>query len=161
MSSPASFKGHPFHPIIIPLPIGLWIFSLVSDLIFKLGYGGPVWNAVAFYTLGGGIVGAFIAAVPGFVDLTGLTNPQVDRHLAYDYQSSRRRSLLLQFVAAYAARTGRQPSDYTFCHRRRFDHYLRLARWRIGLRARGRGKTAARSKYLTGTIRYDYRSSLP
>jgi len=76
MSAPASFKGHPFHPIIIPLPIGLWIFSIVSDLIFKFGYGGPVWNDVAFYTLAGGIVGALIAALPGFIDLVGLTNPK-------------------------------------------------------------------------------------
>jgi uncharacterized membrane protein len=76
MSSPASFKGHPLHPVIIPLPIGLWIFSLISDLIFKFGYGGPVWNDVAFYTIAGGIVGALIAALPGFVDLTSLTNPK-------------------------------------------------------------------------------------
>ena len=76
MSSTASFKGHPLHPIIIPLPIGLWIFSIVSDLIFKFGFGGPVWNDVAFYTLGGGIVGALIAALPGFIDLTDLQNPK-------------------------------------------------------------------------------------
>ncbi|HEY4255746.1 MAG TPA: DUF2231 domain-containing protein [Candidatus Udaeobacter sp.] len=76
MSAPASFKGHPFHPIIIPLPIGLWVFSIVSDFIFKLGWGSPVWNDVAFYTLAGGIIGALIAAVPGFIDLTGLTNPK-------------------------------------------------------------------------------------
>ena len=76
MSAPASFKGHPFHPIIVPLPIGLWIFSIVSDFIFKLGWGSPVWNDVAFYTLAGGIIGALIAAVPGFIDLTGLTNPK-------------------------------------------------------------------------------------
>jgi uncharacterized membrane protein len=76
MSSPASFKGHPFHPMIIPLPIGLWIFSIISDLSFKFGYGGAIWNDVAFYTLAGGIVGALIAALPGFVDLTGLTNPK-------------------------------------------------------------------------------------
>jgi len=76
MSSPASFKGHPLHPVIIPLPIGLWIFSLISDLIFKLGYGGPVWNDVAFYTLAGGIAGALIAALPGFIDLISLTNPK-------------------------------------------------------------------------------------
>jgi uncharacterized membrane protein len=76
MSTPASFKGHPLHPVIIPLPIGLWIFSLISDLIFKFGYGGPVWNDVAFYTIAGGIVGALIAALPGFVDLTSLTNPK-------------------------------------------------------------------------------------
>jgi uncharacterized membrane protein len=76
MSAPASFKGHPFHPIIVPLPIGLWIFSIVSDFIFKLGWGSPVWNDVAFYTLAGGIVGALIAALPGFIDLIGLTNPK-------------------------------------------------------------------------------------
>ena len=76
MSSPASFKGHPLHPIIVPLPIGLWIFSIVSDLIFKFGYGGPVWNDVAFYTLAGGIVGALIAALPGLIDLLSLENPK-------------------------------------------------------------------------------------
>lgn len=76
MSSPASFKGHPLHPVLIPLPIGLWIFSLISDLIFKFGYGGAVWNDVAFYTIAGGIVGALVAALPGFVDLTSLTNPK-------------------------------------------------------------------------------------
>src|SRR5947207_765002 len=76
MSSPASFKGHPLHPIIIPLPICLWIFSLISDLIFKFGYGGPVWNDVAFYSLAGGIVGALIAALPGLIDLVSLENPK-------------------------------------------------------------------------------------
>ena len=76
MSSPASFKGHPLHPILVPLPIGLWIFSIVSDLIFKFGSGGPVWNDVAFYTLAGGIVGALIAALPGLVDLLSIQNPK-------------------------------------------------------------------------------------
>jgi len=48
--------------------------SLVSDLIYKFGFGGAVWNDVAFYMLAGGIVGALIAALPGFVDLIGITN---------------------------------------------------------------------------------------
>jgi uncharacterized membrane protein len=76
MSSPASFKGHPLHPILVALPIGLWIFSIVSDLIFKFGYGGPVWNDVAFYTLAGGIVGALLAALPGLIDLVSIENPK-------------------------------------------------------------------------------------
>ena len=46
-TSTASYKGHPLHPILIPLPIGLWVFSLVSDLIFKFGFGSSVWNEVA------------------------------------------------------------------------------------------------------------------
>jgi uncharacterized membrane protein len=73
-TSPASFKGHPSHPVLVPIPIGLWIFSLISDLIFKLGYGGPVWSDVAFYTLAGGIVGALIAALPGLIDLLSIQN---------------------------------------------------------------------------------------
>src|SRR5205809_2309605 len=76
MPSTASFKTHPLPPIIIPPPIGLWIFSIVSDLIFKFGWAGPVWNDVAFYTLGGGIMGALIAALPGFIDLTDIQNPK-------------------------------------------------------------------------------------
>jgi uncharacterized membrane protein len=76
MSSPASFKGHPLHPILVALPIGLWIFSLISDLIFKFGFGGSVWNDVAFYTIAGGIVGALIAALPGLIDLISLQNPK-------------------------------------------------------------------------------------
>ncbi len=75
-TAPASFKGHPSHPILVAFPIGLWIFSIVSDLIFKFGYGRPVWNDVAFYTLAGGIVGALIAAVPGLIDLLGIQNPK-------------------------------------------------------------------------------------
>ncbi|PZR72890.1 MAG: hypothetical protein DLM52_12065 [Chthoniobacterales bacterium] len=76
MSSPASLKGHPLHAMLIPLPIGLWIFSLVSDVIFKMGWGGAVWNDVAFYTIAGGTVGALIAALPGFIDLTDISNPK-------------------------------------------------------------------------------------
>ena len=75
-TAPASFKGHPSHPILVAFPIGLWVFSLISDLIFKFHYGGLVWNDVAFYTLAGGIVGALIAAVPGFIDLLGIQNPR-------------------------------------------------------------------------------------
>jgi uncharacterized membrane protein len=73
-TTPASFKGHPSHPILVVFPIGLWIFSIVSDLIFKLGYGGPVWKDVAFYTLAGGIIGALIAAIPGLIDLLSIQN---------------------------------------------------------------------------------------
>ena len=74
METTAQIKKHPIHPMLIPLPIGLWVFSLVSDIIFKAGWGGPVWNSVAFYTMAGGIVGALLAALPGLVDFTTLQN---------------------------------------------------------------------------------------
>jgi uncharacterized membrane protein len=70
MRTPASIAGHPIHPMLVPIPIGLWIFSLVADL-FAAG-GNATWNTVALYTMGGGIVGALLAAVPGLIDLLSL-----------------------------------------------------------------------------------------
>ena len=74
MSTPASVARHPLHPILIPLPIGLWVFSLVADLVFLGGWGGGAWKAVAWYTMGGGIVGALLAAVPGLIDFVSITD---------------------------------------------------------------------------------------
>jgi uncharacterized membrane protein len=71
MRTPANIAKHPIHPMLVPLPIGLWIFSLVCDLISLAGYPGA-WSTVAFYTMVGGIVGALAAAIPGFIDLLSL-----------------------------------------------------------------------------------------
>lgn len=32
--APASIGKNPIHPILVPLPIGLWVFSLVSDVVY-------------------------------------------------------------------------------------------------------------------------------
>ncbi len=75
MASKASIGGHPIHPMLIPFPIGLLVFSLIADLIY-LWSGDPVWeNYIAFYTLLGGIIGAAAAAVPGLIDWATLTDP--------------------------------------------------------------------------------------
>jgi len=57
--------------MLVTLPIGLWVFSLVSDLVF-LSTGDGRWETTAYFTLGGGIVGALLAAVPGLLDFLGL-----------------------------------------------------------------------------------------
>jgi uncharacterized membrane protein len=72
MRTPASIAGHPIHPMLVPIPIGLWIFSLVCDLIHAGGSANPAWTTVALYTMGGGIVGALLAALPGLIDLLSL-----------------------------------------------------------------------------------------
>lgn len=73
MRTPASIARHPLHPMLVPLPIGLWIFSLVCDLIFVFGNGVSLWYTLAFYTLIGGLIGAVLAAIPGFIDMLSLT----------------------------------------------------------------------------------------
>jgi uncharacterized membrane protein len=73
MATPASVKRHPIHPMLVPLPIGLWIFALVGDVLTHLT-GGAEWRTVAFYSIGGGIVGALLAAVPGLIDLWSMSS---------------------------------------------------------------------------------------
>src|SRR5215204_5484644 len=75
MKTPASIAGHPIHPMLVAVPIGLWIFSLVCDLVHVSGALGDSWNIVALYTLAGGIAGALLAAVPGFIDMLSLPWP--------------------------------------------------------------------------------------
>jgi uncharacterized membrane protein len=58
--------------MLVPIPIGLWVFSFVCDLIFIFGTGTPVWKTVALYTMVGGLIGALAAAIPGLVDLLSL-----------------------------------------------------------------------------------------
>jgi uncharacterized membrane protein len=74
MKTPASIAGHPIHPMLVAIPIGLWIFSLVCDLVHLSG-AAENWKIVALYTLAGGTVGALVAAVPGFVDMLSLNAP--------------------------------------------------------------------------------------
>ena len=72
MRTPANIAKHPIHPMLVAVPIGLWLFSLICDLVFYVGGGSENWQLVARYTLAGGIVGALIAAVPGFIDMLSL-----------------------------------------------------------------------------------------
>src|SRR5512134_1118065 len=79
METRATVAEHPIHPMLIPFPIALWIFSLACDLIFLFGFGGPVWKDVALYTMTGGILGGLAAAIPGYIDYRSLTDPVIVR----------------------------------------------------------------------------------
>ena len=74
MHTPASIARHPIHPMLITVPIGLWLFSFACDLIRVLSVSDweANWEIVAFYSMIGGIVGALLAAIPGFIDLMSL-----------------------------------------------------------------------------------------
>jgi uncharacterized membrane protein len=78
MASRASIAGHPIHPMLVPIPIGLFVFSLVADIAARFGWG-EAWPAVALYCMGGGIVGALLAAIFGFVDLVSMADERVKK----------------------------------------------------------------------------------
>jgi uncharacterized membrane protein len=61
--------GHPFHPILVTVPIGAWISSLVFD-IASHGVNDPMFlTKGSLWLVGIGIIGALAAAMVGFLDL--------------------------------------------------------------------------------------------
>lgn len=82
MSTPASIAKHPIHPMLVVLPMGLWVFSLIAD-IFSAAGRGDVWKDVAFYTMAGGIAGALMAAAPGLIDFFSLKKSLTRRLALY------------------------------------------------------------------------------
>jgi uncharacterized membrane protein len=72
MRTPANIAGHPIHPMLVTIPIGLWVFSLVTDLVALRSADPQTWMTVSFFALVGGIIGALAAAIPGLVDLSSL-----------------------------------------------------------------------------------------
>lgn len=72
MHTPASIARHPIHPMLVTIPIGLWLFSFACDVIRLLGGASPNWEVVALYSMIGGIAGALLAAIPGLIDLLSL-----------------------------------------------------------------------------------------
>jgi len=62
--------GHPFHPILVTIPIGAWVSSLIFDIATRVNTHGsrPLTDA-SYWLIGIGILGALLAAVFGLMDL--------------------------------------------------------------------------------------------
>src|SRR5215213_9285979 len=69
--------GHPFHPILVTVPIGAWIASLVFDLASHAVDDPSFLSRGAEWLIAVGIIGAVAAAIFGLLDL--LTIPRGTR----------------------------------------------------------------------------------
>jgi uncharacterized membrane protein len=67
----ARIATHPIHPMLVVVPLGLWIAALAFDIVAAVTVN-ALWHTVAFWNIVGGTIGALVAAVPGFVDYRGL-----------------------------------------------------------------------------------------
>lgn len=61
--------GHPFHPILVTIPIGAWVTSLIFDVASHVVADPAFLNRGALWLIGIGVLGALAAATVGFLDL--------------------------------------------------------------------------------------------
>lgn len=64
--------GHPFHPILVTIPIGAWACSLVFDIASQFVKGPGFLNQASEWLIGIGVIGALVAATIGFLDLVAI-----------------------------------------------------------------------------------------
>jgi len=65
--STANLMGHPLHPILITLPIGLFIATFLCDLLYWTT-AEAAFATAAIWLLGFGLLAAALAAVAGLID---------------------------------------------------------------------------------------------
>jgi uncharacterized membrane protein len=64
--------GHPFHPILVTVPIGAWIGSLVLDIGSRAADNGGGLARAAWWMIALGVIGAAVAAIFGLMDFARL-----------------------------------------------------------------------------------------
>jgi uncharacterized membrane protein len=65
--STAAIAGHPLHPMLVPLPIGLLVGALAGDLAFR-GTGDAFWARASLWLIAAGLVTGAIAAIADLID---------------------------------------------------------------------------------------------
>jgi uncharacterized membrane protein len=65
----AGTYGHPLHPILVTVPIGTWVASLVFDIASHLVHRPGFLAQGSLWLIGIGVLGALAAACAGFLDL--------------------------------------------------------------------------------------------
>lgn len=108
VSALAGSYGHPLHPVLVTVPIGAWVGSLVFDAASHL-VGDPDFLARgSLWLIGLGIAGALAAAATGFLDLLAVPPGTRAFRTALVHMS-----LNLAVTAAYAGGFGWRYGDVT------------------------------------------------
>jgi uncharacterized membrane protein len=71
MESKAKLFGHPIHPMLVVLPLGLFIMAVVSDIGY-MSTQNSAFAVVSYWDIAGGLIGGLLAAVFGLIDFLAI-----------------------------------------------------------------------------------------
>lgn len=103
MQSKARFLGHPIHPMLVVIPLGLFIAAAVLDALYYWR-GDTLFATISYYNVGGGIVGGLLAAVFGLRDWLAIPSGTRAKRIGL-FHGATMVIVVLLFTAACLART--------------------------------------------------------
>lgn len=78
MASKASIGGHPVHPMLVAFPLGLWITSFLTDILYYF-VRNPTLLVISKFMIAAGCIGALAAAIPGLIDWLAISDRRITR----------------------------------------------------------------------------------
>lgn len=64
--------GHPVHPAVVHLPVGLWTVACALDIAVRANVAPPGASQIAMYCVGVGLVAVVFAVPTGFADWSSI-----------------------------------------------------------------------------------------
>lgn len=64
----AAFRGHPVHPMLVPLVVGGYFAAILADIAFAATHD-PFWARSASWLLAWSLFAGCVTAIPGIIDL--------------------------------------------------------------------------------------------
>lgn len=142
-SSPlAGPEGHPFHPMLVTVPIGAWVSSLVFDVGNRISDDPVTFGRGAMWLILIGVGSAAVAAVFGLLDLRTVPTGTPARATARAHLSLNAVALVLWTGNAWARNEAWEPP-------------FEVPWWAIGWSVVALAITGA-SGYLGGRLAYHY-----
>ncbi|MGB3409691.1 MAG: DUF2231 domain-containing protein [Microthrixaceae bacterium] len=103
--------GHPFHPLLVTIPIGAWVCTVALDIASKISEG-RAYARPAVWLCAVGIVAAVVAAVFGLIDFRRLTKGTKAHQAALTHLVLMVTVLVLFVVSFILRRSGSESSSY-------------------------------------------------
>ena len=99
MRSKFAIAGHPIHPMLVAVPIGLFTWAFICDVVYLATDRDNMWYDMAFWAGIAAVVTGLLAALPGIGDFLTMAQKTDARDMALAHGGLNVTVVALYFIA--------------------------------------------------------------